>query len=284
MRRSRGEGDLHGGRAGRQSAWRYYNAVPIGLLEDLGRLRAGKMISVGMLAENFYPVVISGDLARCADELRDTIVYTYFLLPEREGGIVPFVISQEVVDDDFARQILIAAQGDKIPSIKKVPLGANARGYSHLILAPAHYHAELKGRLDEERSSTILAIPIFHSEFSGDETVEEFLTLRRHLVPTRQWGRTVHPKIRLRFDNKMTGGGTGANYVLVKFDQLESEIDNLTGVGDGFIEVVNYKGDVIELLSSGEATFSLIRDRNDGGATIVSKSEARRQIWETLNG
>ena len=65
------------------------------------------------------------------------------------------------------------------------------------------------------------------------------------------------------FDNPRTGGGADKDGAIVSLDTLMAEIDNLSGVSSGFIEITNYCGEVIELLSPDEGRYVLIRNRHD---------------------
>lgn len=51
------------------------------------------------------------------------------------------------------------------------------------------------------------------------------------------------------FDNPGTETGTDGAGVLMKYPALLSEIENLGGVISGFIEITNYNGQVVEVLS-----------------------------------
>ncbi|UYY57245.1 hypothetical protein [Sphingomonas sp. S2-65] len=241
------------------------------------------MIDLQRLRENFFPVVAAGALVRAADELAEKTIYSHFLLPDGETDAVPFVVSDDIVDDPFARQLLEAARGHRPKGLEKIAFHENSYGFSHLILVAPAYHSELKGRLDAERASTVLVVPIFEPEFSGTETVEEFTTLRREVVPANRWDRTVHPKIRLRFDNAPSGSGTGDDYVFVTFQQLMSEVGNLMGTSDGFIEVINYKDEVIEIVYAQDELYSVIHDRDDNNAVYANFDETGDAIWAMLN-
>lgn len=241
------------------------------------------MIDVRKLEANFYPVLVEGRLARAADELADSTIYSYFLLPGAERDPVPFAVSDDLVDDGFAHQMLEAAVGRRPEALEKIPLGENRYGFTHLILAAPQFHSELKGRLDADRPSAVLVVPIFESEFSGDETVGEFQVLRRDIVVANRWNREIQPRIKLRFDNARTGSGTGEDHVLVTFSRLMAEVGNLLGVADGFVEVINYKGDVIELVFGQDEYYSVMRDRNDDSAVPADFDEVGDMIWAMLN-
>jgi hypothetical protein len=62
---------------------------------------------------------------------------------------------------------------------------------------------------------------------------------------------------------------------------LVSEVENLNGVVSGFIEITNYKGDVIEVLSPAIDAYTLIRNRcDDEVETPLSFSELMKKIAE----
>jgi hypothetical protein len=85
----------------------------------------------------------------------------------------------------------------------------------------------------------------------------------QRMIPVFRWGRSVCPKIKVYFDNPETEAGTVEAGVLMKFPTLLTEIDNLNGVVNGFVEVTNYKGEVVEVLSPSKEVFTLIRNRKD---------------------
>jgi hypothetical protein len=150
------------------------------------------------------------------------------------------------------------------------------------VLAPREYHAELKGRLDAARANLVLCVPAFDNEFSGTETPQEFFILRREVVPTRLWQREIYPKIALRFDNPRTGGGTGDDYVLAKFDLVAREIDNMAGVPNGFIEILNVREEVIEVVFAQGDNFHVIPNRDDSQAATLPRSAVRDGVWRFL--
>lgn len=240
------------------------------------------MLLAEQLIAGFHPVVDLGDgLFRCSDELLRTTHYTYFMLGH---AITPFLLSQDHVDDAFARQVLTQAGHDKALRLEFAPLPQNTYGLTHLLRAPHDFHSELEGRrFDDARPQTTLCIPVHRSEFSGDETAAEFRDLRLHVVPTRDWARPPAPKIALRFDNTKTGGGTaGEGYMFAKLGLLLREVENLAGDDRGFIEIINYRGQVVELLSPTPDTFTWISNRDDAAAVAVRRAEVAPRITAFL--
>jgi len=172
------------------------------------------------------------------------------------------VVSKDICDPDFAARVLMQAPAglprDR-PTIFDLP--HNARGFTHAMAVPSTYHGFLNQI--EDRANLFLCIPIFRCEFSGNESVEEFRWSTHHIVAIDNWHRTRQPKIKVYFDNPRTGGGTDDAGALVPLRVLLAEIDNLNGVGNGFIEITNYRGEVIEVLSPAEGYYVLIRNRRD---------------------
>lgn len=233
---------------------------------------ASVTITFDKLVANFYPVDDLGDgLVRCGDELPKRTIHTYFKLPAGDG-FTPFVVSDGLIDDAFAAMVLETVGDQAVERLAKSALPAKVYGFTHVLSAPHTYHAQLKGRLDAERPRTTLCVPIFESEFSGSETPEAFGLLFGRIVPTSDWRRAPHPKIALRFDNPKTNGGTGEGYVLTGFDLVLREIDNLLGVADGFIEILNHRDEVVELLFSHADTFTLIENRDDAAGVQIGRA------------
>lgn len=240
------------------------------------------MITNSKLVDSFYPVEVLRDrLVRCADELPKTTFHTYFKTCE-ETDAFAFVVSQDLIADEFAELVLNACGCRSTTVLEKADLARNPYGFTHVLFVPHRYHSELKGRLDAERASGTLCVPIFNSEFSGSESAEEFMELRRNIVPTSRWDREVSPKISFRFDNARTGSGTGDGYVFARFDQVLAEIGNLSGVRNGFVEILNYRDEVVEILPGEGTTLSWISARDDTNAEVVSAALVRDRLWTFL--
>ena len=137
----------------------------------------------------------------------------------------------------------------------------NLYGFTHALAVPSNFHSVLKDKFESRRNKLFLCIPIFRFEFSGEESELEFKEIAQRLVPVFKWTRTVPPKIRVYFDNPGVGTGTHESGVLFKFNTLISEVESLNGVVSGFIEITNYKGEVIEVLSPADEIYTFIRNR-----------------------
>ena len=227
---------------------------------------------------------IGPGVLKCRDKL-PKVTYHYYV---RTGGRGEdnqdfLVVSENLEDDVFASSILSALPKVQIDSeLMLYDIPENGYGFSNLLLAPSEFHAYFKGRLDDKRKELILCLPIHKSEFSGNESVDEFYLMRRSLIPSLNWKRDVCPKISLRFDNPKTRGGTGDGYVLAKYDTVLKEIDNIRDVDKGFIEIKNYKDLIAEILSKGGDNYYLIRDRDDSRREIFEKNELLERLWRFL--
>ncbi|UOD33112.1 hypothetical protein INH39_16595 [Massilia violaceinigra] len=242
------------------------------------------MLNHNDIVANFSIAIdLEHGITRASEELPTTTYYNYFRFGDAstEGNDL-LVISKNIADDDFASSILLNAPLLEAAHLQIHPLASNKYGFSHLILAPANFHSHFKGALDDKRDRLILCLPVHCSEFSGDESIDDFYFLRRKMVDTQNWQRTVAPKIFLHFDNPKTGGGTYGTGAFVNHAAVLREIDNLDGAANGFLEITNYRKKVIEILSPGMGQLILIRDRDDARREFVSKEDLVAIVWRFL--
>ncbi|TDF81475.1 hypothetical protein [Pseudomonas sp. H9] len=196
------------------------------------------------------------------------VIYEYCLKSADKQDLL--IISEGVSDKRFSAEV-VGQVPDSLSQDKAVvfEIFANKYGFTHALVVPNTYHGSLKGRLEGRRENLYLCIPIYRCEFSGDESVEEFKELRLHYVPTLDWERKASPKLRVYFDNPTTGGGTDELGAFFKWSALLKEISNLNGVASGFIEVANWSGKVIEVVSPNDGEYILIRNRRDEQALPI---------------
>lgn len=186
--------------------------------------------------------------------------FTIYCCLRNANGQDLAIASKDIADPEFAASVLLNAPSQLShdgPTIFEIP--SSDYGFTHAMAVPAAYHGLLSHNAN--RSNLFLCLPIFRCEFSGNESVEEFKWSTRHIVGIDNWHRTREPKIGVYFDNPRTGGGTHEDGAIVRLGTLMAEIDNLNGVGNGFIEITNYRGEVIEVLSPEEGRYVLIRNR-----------------------
>jgi len=199
--------------------------------------------------------------------------YQYCLRSNEDQDLL--VVSKSAEDRLFASSVSAQAPAclqSGTPTIFE--LQENRYGFSHGMAVPSTYHGNLKGRLEARRERLFLCVPIFRCEFTGDESAGEFRDAILRTVAVFDWNRDASPRIKVYFDNPRTGGGTDESGAIFRFATLLSEIENLSGVVNGFIEITNYKGDVVEVLSAREGGFTLIRNRKDEEAMDLSSLSA----------
>jgi hypothetical protein len=235
------------------------------------------------LSQRFPGLVDLGDgVLKCKDVVPAYTFHYYVRPASTSEGPDLLMVSENREDDELARSVLTQPGS---PPLKKDKLAfwsmpAGFR-FTRLLLVPPSYHSYFSGRFDELRGHLLLCVPVYESEFSGDESRREFGDVYLRLVPTRDWSRSECPKVVLRFDNPATGAGTvEGRYVRSSYRDVCIEIDELrTG---GFIEVLNHRGRVLEVLPDGNGRFRLIRDRDETGAVPVEKSVLVEQLWKFL--
>jgi len=194
-------------------------------------------------------------------EMPETVVH-YCLRSTEEQDLL--VVWEGAFDREFAVQIIQqspARLNKAIPSMFEISM--NAYGFTHVLVVPNNYHGILKGGHAYDRDKLLLCIPLYRSEFSGGESELEFKEMIRRTVPVYRWDRDACPKIKVYFDNPRTGGGSDESGILMRYVALLAEIENLEGVANGFVEITNYKGEVVEVISPRKNEFVFIRDRKD---------------------
>ncbi|MGG6348715.1 hypothetical protein [Pseudomonas putida] len=219
------------------------------------------MFSKGDLLQSFSSV---DEFAGCYffQHKLPKVVYQYCLKSSDEKDLL--VISEGLSDRAFSVEVVEQVprsldQGEVII----FNISQNKYGFTHALVLPNTYHGSLKGRLESKRDNLFLCIPIHRCEFSGGESEAEFKEMIRRSIPVFRWDRNVCPKIKVYFDNPGTEAGTDEAGVLMKYPTLLSEIESLNGVVSGFIEITNYRGGVVEVLSPKKEVFTLIRNRKD---------------------
>jgi hypothetical protein len=240
------------------------------------------------LLSSFPDLLDLGDeVLKCKTSVPAYTFHYYVRLSAVAGGVDRLMVSQDREDDVFAREVLTRLEGvslEKGLSFTTMPSTGSA--FTRVLLAPPRFHAYFNGILDRQRERLVLCVPVFASEFTGKETAGEFREMCYRYVPVRDWTRRECPKILLRFDNPKTGGGTNGRHLLATYETVLDEIDELTGTG--FIELLNYKEQVLEILREGEGdregsgAFVLLRDRDDSRAQSLGRSALVEEVWRFL--
>lgn len=263
----------------------------ISRLAVFSRFRFCDLIARGHESETMSEVGMfsKGDLLQsfaCVDEYAGCyffqhklpkVVYEYCLKSADRRDLL--VISEGVSDREFSL-VVVEQAPESLSQDKSIifDIAPNKYEFTHVLVVPNSYHGSLKGRLEAKRENLHLCIPIHRCEFSGGESEGEFKEMIQRMIPVFRWSRKVCPKIKVYFDNPGTETGTDEAGVLMKYPTLLSEIENLGGVINGFIEITNYKGEVVEVLSPKKEVFTLVRNRKDEEVLTYS------QLVEALNG
>lgn len=237
--------------------------------------------------QNFSHVSdLDGGVLKFRDVMpRYTYHYYLRIAPTIGSGEDLLAVSENIERDEFGMFLLEqAAKTPRAAPLDRRDLAQNEFRFSSMLLADSDYHAYFKGRLDAQRQTLTLCLPVHECEFSGDESIDEFFAMRRDFVSTLDWGRKPTPKIRLRFANPDTKGGTKNGSVLAKYSTVLREMDSLQGVGSGFLELENYRKQILEVLSPDETSYVVIRDRNDATRRTFPRDEAKDVVWAFLTG
>jgi len=194
-----------------------------------------------VLREEFVEIrFVSNGVVFSKDEM-ETYTYNYWL---SASGPEDLLVVSETDDEALALKVIRSVSAKpKANTPTVLELAENARGVTHVLIVPSKYHGYLRGVEGLDRNNLFLCIPIYGCEFSGDETIEEFKVLHLDVVPILNWRREKFPKLRVYFDNPRTGAGTTESGAFFKMSDLLREVDEMSGVSEGFLEITNWRGE-----------------------------------------
>jgi len=197
------------------------------------------------------------------------------------------VVSKDQTDSNFGARALAVARQCPDPlghsRLLKVPIPGEALGdFTHLLFVPPTYHRYFAGRLDDARTSLFWCVPIYGSEFSGEESPDLFGDLAHTLISTLDWRRSCAPRTMARIYNPRTGGGTrGREPVPISSETLAQALLHLDGVGAGFIELTSYRGDYAEIVSPAPGRYTL-RHQTDAAPRSMDLETLRTELFAFL--
>lgn len=127
-------------------------------------------------------------------------------------GISDCINKKEFIDDCRVIADFIANHDIHACELRKIQQIVGVGNFSSLLLIPYEYYktgyeTESKAILEK----TILVVPIYDCEFSGDESPEEIKAMIGNPHPTINifnWEREVTPKLKMSFTNYSTQSGT----------------------------------------------------------------------------
>ncbi|GLU40014.1 hypothetical protein [Pseudomonas sp. NBRC 100443] len=236
------------------------------------------MIDEKNLKENFVNVYRHSDGSFRFQDITPKRTYHYALFSVRSQNYL--LVSEKDIDGENLITLLPPSELKNDEGISKHSLSTEFHSFTHALLVSSPYHGYLKGRLDKLRDNLSWIIPIYNCEFSGTENKEDFFIITQKITEVLNWERHKTPKIRLYFDNPKTGAGNNPEGDLVSSNYLLSEIKNLNGISNGFLEITNYRNDAIELLSPEEGVYIVVRERIL--ETEMPRDEAITQIFHFL--
>lgn len=214
---------------------------------------------------------INQGLFLCPFQLPAKTINNYIKI-ENPQDLDFILVSFNLRDDEFANY-LFESLPDQIDltRISKNHIPSNKYGFSDVLLVPPTCHSQLKGIFDKERENLIWCIPIHKYEFSDNESKEELREMYIRTTPVQDWKRKGVPKIKIYFSNPKTKSGTvNENPVILNYEYLINEIKEINGVENGFLEITNYKNEVIEIVSPLEGQYFLILNRDDSKRILMT--------------
>lgn len=178
-------------------------------------------------------------------------------------------------DDEFAIELLKNDVKPLEEPITIINTEFKNKKFDSILMASGLYHRQLRGIVNENRSDFFLCLPIFKSEFFGNETEKDFLDTCAKFTPVYNWNREKNPKSVVAFSNPKTGGGTIKKGVVLAFPIIKREVNNMDAVENGTMLITNYKNEKLDIRSSSKG-FSLKTNKIE---LTLSNNELVNYIW-----
>ena len=140
--------------------------------------------------------------------------------------------------------------------IAKIEAEGTLGPFSAVVYIAPECHSAFKVQIPRLYEQTLVGFPVFDCEFSGDESVEEIICIRRDFLASVDWRRDPVPKILMRYKNHKTkSNSVGGAFGLASLEVLVNEVLNLEGAVDSTVEVINYLHQKCSILSHGDVNF-----------------------------
>jgi len=164
-------------------------------------------------------------------------------------------MSRDYFDTNLATDIVgfMRAQRHELDSTTDflVVSGFASPGYLFdclLILWPS-MHRYFTGDSDSLHLHTLVALPIFHCEFTNSDTPDLVGLVRRKYVNSLDWDREPSPRVWIRYQNSITRS-VGKGLGLIKVEDSLVQIHRLEEDPYQFADVKNYLNEQIRITTS----------------------------------
>jgi hypothetical protein len=191
---------------------------------------------------------------------------TYWFLVKTIGEHA-IVVNQQAASDRQAGlrflELTTAAHLDRVsterpwsvaPLVEDRVLTFDVRAITHPSIGPSGLNkatAFLKGRLYQ-------TYPLYECEFMPTDSIEDFRYRMTKFAQWADWSRTPQPALGLRLNFVKRGVRTtrGKGFIVAGIEETQRQVKNIEK-DPGFIEIMNYRGDILRLEKQDEVSASL---------------------------
>lgn len=124
--------------------------------------------------------------------------------------------------------------------------------------------------------ATCVAFPVYECELSGGETSEVVRVIRQDFLPSLEWNREPHPKLRASFHNSATGvGSVKKGPRLASLPDILSELRKMEGCSASWLRVQNWREEEMKI-EVNDAAYAWSCSGSDAGGAAAFDSMAER--------
>ncbi len=123
---------------------------------------------------------------------------------------------------------------------------------------------------------TCVVFPVYECELSGGETPEVLRLIRQDFLPSLEWNREPHPKLRASFNNSATGvGSVKKDPRLASLTKILSELRKMEGCPASWLRVQNWREEEMKI-EVNDAAYVWNCSGSDAGGAAAFDSMAER--------
>lgn len=214
--------------------------------------------------------------------------FTYFVKASKDGTklIQVAVRGSFLLEDasnicaaiDEFEDVIISLDSPK--KLHPVLLGTSK--FDSLIVLPPGYHNSFLAQDRSLAQQTFVVFPAYNCEFCRTESRDAIEVMRRGIVKTLDWKRDPSPRVAMRYSNPKTGGGSvGSDRGLTEISVALREASNLVGSPGAYMEIENFKNEVMEISNDGMKVTALCRNES---ICVASADELLQLVSGFLQG
>lgn len=133
---------------------------------------------------------------------------------------------------------------------------SHTAGIDFYCVLGSDFHDTFSTKFPDAQQKTVVIIPVYRCEFSGNESPAVLKLMRKEFVPTLDWDRPPFCKATVAFENKSTGVKS-TNRGLSKQEFIFKELHSFRGGDGSSMEIENFLGQRIAVTRRNDDNYQI---------------------------